>query len=104
LAIVTAPGDSDGYGHGYYGGYGGYSVTETLSIWATASEPPELLWSTIVSTSSIDLAWSDDGSRLAMEDAGRLRVITKDGEVLLDRGNREFQLEELPDVPEPDKK
>lgn len=100
LAIVTAPGDSDGYGHGYYyGGYGGYEVSETLSIWAMASDPPELLWSTIVSSSSIDLAWTDDGSRLAIEDAGRLRVITSRGEVLLDRANRDFQLEELPDDP-----
>jgi hypothetical protein len=101
LAIVTTDGDSDGYGHGYYGGYSGYgyNITDTLSIWATASEPPELLWSTIVSSSSIDLAWTDDGSRLAMEDNGRLRVLTNRGEVLLDRGVRDFQLEELPDDP-----
>lgn len=98
LAIVTTPGDSDGYGHGYYGGYEGYAIEETLSIWSMASEPPELLWSTIVSSSSVDLAWTDDGSRLAIEDAGRLRVLGNRGEVLLDRGNRDFQLEELPDA------
>jgi hypothetical protein len=96
LAIVTQP-VSDEYGHDYYGGYDS-DDSETLSIWAT-SEPPELRWTTPLSDRSIALAWTDDGSRLAMEDGGRLRVVTTDGEVLLDRGNRNFQIEELPDDP-----
>jgi hypothetical protein len=99
VAIVTVPGSED-YGHGYYGGYGyGPSDPETLSIWA--AEPAELRWTTIIrgNGSSLELAWTDDGSRLAIEDAGRLRVITNDGQVLLDRASRDFHLEELPDDP-----
>jgi hypothetical protein len=101
LAIVTSPGDSDGYGHDYYGGYGGYADRDPdiLSIWATTSDPPELLWSTSIGTVYIDLAWTDDGSRLAVEEANRLRVITNGGQVLLDRGNRDFQVDVLPDDP-----
>jgi hypothetical protein len=102
LAVVTQPGSEEyGYGHGYgYYGGGGYDSgdRETLSIWAT-TEPPELRWATTISDRSIELAWTDDGSRLAIEDGGRLRVVTIDGEVLLDRGSRDFQLEELPDDP-----
>jgi hypothetical protein len=100
VAIVTVRGSED-YGHGYYGGYGGYAYSnpETLSVWALGSEPPELRWTTITGSGHVDLAWTDDGSRLAIEDEGRLRVITNDGKVLLDRGNRDFQLEALDDVP-----
>jgi hypothetical protein len=98
LAIVTQPG-SEEYGYSHY--YGGFESgdRETLSIWAATSDPPELRWSTTISDSRVELAWTDDGSRLAIEDGGRLRVIAIDGEVLLDRGSREFQLEELPDDP-----
>ena len=99
VAVVTATGDDDS-GHGSY--YDDVreevfdSLQERLTIWAV-SEPPELLWSTRITATSLDLAWTDDGSRLAMEDAGRLRVLTDRGEVLIDRASRDFQLEELPD-------
>jgi hypothetical protein len=87
LAIVTGIANSDDFFH------------ESLSIWSTASEPAERLWSTPISANAIELAWTDDGSRLAMEHAGGLRVITPRGDVLLDRTSRDFQLEELPDEP-----
>lgn len=98
LAVVTQPG-SEEYGYSHY--YGGFESgdRETLSIWATTTEPPELRWTTTISDSYVELAWTNDGSRLAIEDGGRLRVVTNDGEVLLDRASRSFQLEVLPDDP-----
>jgi hypothetical protein len=100
VALVTMPSPEPHYG--YYG-YGGYANDpETLSIWATASEPPELRWSTILD-GGLKLAWTDDGSRMAIVDGAHLRVVTNDGAVLLERTSRDFQLEELPDAPEPAK-
>jgi hypothetical protein len=100
VALVIEPG-SDDYGHSYYGGYASYGEYEprTLGIWST-SEPAQLVWSTILTETYVEMAWTEDGSRLAIEDS-RLRVITREGELVLDRAVRGFELEELPDEPIP---
>lgn len=102
VALVTGPATKAGYEYGYGYGYGyGSDEPETLSIWATASDPPELRWSTITNDAHLDVAWTDDASRLAIDNHGRLRVITSDGAVLLDRASRSLTLEQLPDVQAP---
>lgn len=100
VAIVTAPEPGYGYGHGYGYFYGYEPDPETLGVWAIASDPPELRFDTVVDNGSLELAWTDDGSRLAMHEM-RLRVLTNTGDVVLDHASRDLQVEELPDAPSP---
>ncbi len=92
FAIVTQP----GFEYGYYG----YSdSSQTLSVWSIVGEVAEPSWTTSIDETTIALTWTDDSSRLAFEDQGRLRVVTNTGESLIDRGSRDFHLDDLADVP-----
>jgi hypothetical protein len=107
FALLSRP-VADGYGYGYGYGYGGGAVEpNVLELWSVAGDKPQQRMQTSTDDNELALAWTRDGSRIAMVDDGRLRVMTIDGELLLDRGVRELHLDELPDVapakPEPPK-
>lgn len=101
VAIVHSPhSEYDDYDY-EYSYYSSYSAQRTLSVWSVASEIPELLWST-PADGSMDLSWSADGSRLALDMSPEVRVVTAQGEVLFERTKGELEVEEFPDVPLPE--
>lgn len=95
IAFVHSP--TNEYG-GYEYSYSYYNSPRTLSVWSIADETPELLWS-IPAEHSMDLSWSADGSRLALERSGRVQVVTAEGELVFENKQGELELEQLPDVP-----
>jgi hypothetical protein len=73
----------------------------TLTLLDLEREIPEPRWSAALDHWRVDLSWSDDSSRLAMDDRGHVRVISPDGEVLFDRRDRNFHVERESDPSKP---
>lgn len=109
VAIVHSPATEHGYygyAYGYHGDYGNVfdargDIPDRLSLFAIEGETASLRFAASIETTTVSLSWTDDGSRLAVEDAGRLRVFDPNGEVVFDRSDRVLRLEELPDAAEP---
>lgn len=89
-----------GYGGGYYGGYVSDlrgDTPDTLTLFTIEGDIPQARWSAALTTPDVQLSWSDDGSRLAVEDLGRVRVFDPSGAIVFDRHDRKFSSEQLPD-------
>jgi hypothetical protein len=108
VALVHSPATDHGpygYGYGYGDGYGGGvfdargDVPDLLSLFAIEGDTATLRFAAAIETTSVALSWSEDGSRLAVGDHGRLRVFDPSGEVVFDRHDRALRLEDLPDAP-----
>jgi hypothetical protein len=97
VALVHSPAEEDDGWSGYGYNYGPVDLRKdepfTLTLLDIQSEIPEPCWSAALEHFSVDLSWTDDGSRLAMKDIGRVRVISPDGEVHFDRHARNFHVE-----------
>ncbi|PRQ03922.1 hypothetical protein ENSA7_52130 [Enhygromyxa salina] len=99
VAVVHTPHvESNDYAYEY--SYYSYDPPRTLSVWSVADDIPELLWSTPADR-SMHMAWSADGSRLALDLGQGVRVVTAEGELVFERLQHDLEIEEHPDVPEP---
>lgn len=111
VAMVHSPATYHGpdgyYGYGYHEGFGVFDsrgdVPDRLSLLAIEGDTPSLRFAASIETNSVALSWSEDGSRLALADNGRLRVFDPSGAVVFDRSDRKLELQDLPDAPAPSK-
>lgn len=83
----------------YHYEYYYYTPPKTLSVWEIGPNSHELAWE-IPADWGLEMAWSADGSRLAMKHQGELLVVEGSGEVVFSRETRGLALEEHPDDPE----
>jgi hypothetical protein len=100
VALLHAPVEEE-WGYGYRTFDLRDDTPHTLTLLDIQAEIPEQNWSVALDPRGIDLSWSEDGSRLAIEDRGHVRVITPDGEVLFDRHDRNFHVEREDDPAKP---
>lgn len=81
-----------------YGYYGYYEPPSNLSVWSIEGDEAERLW-TMPASRWLDLTWSGDGERLALDRFPGVRVVTPNADVIYERAHGELTVEERPDDP-----